>query len=191
MNLLKNRKLLIIASAVVLAVIVVAVVVPLFVNVDSFRPQVEAQLKTALGRDVKIGKLTLSIFAGHVTAQDVTIADDPAFRKQAFVTTKSVAIEASIMALLTGGGLQVSSITLLEPQVTLIHDPGGKWNFSSLGAASPKPAAGAAKSSTPGVGANVSVGELKIKDGTVNVVRLGARKKMGTYTAVNVTAKNV
>ncbi|MDP9268674.1 MAG: AsmA family protein [Acidobacteriota bacterium] len=181
---MKNRKLLIIAGVVVLVLIVLLAAVPLFVNVDSFRPQLEAQLKSALGRDVKVAKLSLSAFAGHVTAQDVTISDDPAFSKQPFITAKSVAVEASVMKLLTGGGLQVSSITLREPQVTLIHDPGGKWNFSSLGATA---APGAKRSSAP----NVSVGELKIKDGTINVVRLGARKKMGTYIDVNVTAKNV
>ena len=180
----KNRKLLLIAGAVVLFIIVVLAAVPLFVNVDRFRPQVEAQLKSALGRDVKIGKLGLSAFGGHVTAEDVAIADDPAFSQGPFITTKSVAVEASVMKLLTGGGLQVSSITLLEPQVTLIHDPTGKWNFSSLGATA---APGAKPSSAP----NVSVGELKIKDGQINVVRMGARKKMGTYTDVNVTAKNV
>jgi len=179
-----NRKVLIIAGIVVLFVIVVLALVPVFVNVDRFRPQVEAQLKAALGRDVKIGKLTLSAFAGHVSAEDVSISDDPAFSKQPFLTTKSVAVEASVMTLLSGGGLQVSSITLEKPQVTLIHDPGGKWNFSSLGATG---VPGAKKASAP----NVAVGELRIKDGQINVVRLGARKKMGTYSDVNVTAKNV
>src|SRR3954469_10894720 len=134
MNLPKNRKPLIIVVGVVLVLIVLLAALPLFVNVDRFRPQVEAQLKTALGRDVKIGKLTLSAFAGHVTAEELSVSDDPAFSKEPFVTAKSVAVEASVMSLLTGGGLQVSSITLLDPQVTLIHSPAGKWNFSSLGA---------------------------------------------------------
>src|SRR5205085_6046850 len=108
-----NRKLLIIAGVVVLVVVVLLAAIPLFVNVDRFRPAVEAQLKTALGREVKIGKLSLSAFAGHVTAEDVTVSDDPVFSRDPFVTAKSVAVEASVMSLLTGGGMQVSSITLL------------------------------------------------------------------------------
>lgn len=181
-----KRKPLVILGIVALVLIVLVAALPLFVNVDRFRPQVEAQLKQALGRDVKIRKLTLSAFAGHVSAEDLSISDDPAFSKEPFVTAKSVAVEASVMSLLTGGGLQVSSITLLDPQVTLIHSPAGKWNFSSLGA-TPDPAAKKAPASAP----NVSVGELKIKNGTINVVRAGTRKRVGTYTDVNVTAKNV
>ncbi|MBI2679011.1 MAG: AsmA family protein [Candidatus Koribacter versatilis] len=184
MNLPQNRKL-IISGAVVLVVIVLFAVVPLFVNVDRFRPEVEAQLKRALGRDVKIGRLSLSAFAGHVTAENLSISDDPAYSKEPFVTAKSVAVEASILSLLTGGGLQVSSITLVEPQVTLIHNPAGKWNFSSLGAT------GGAAAKRPSAAPNVSVGELKIKNGTIHVVRAGSRRRVGTYTGVNLTAKNV
>src|SRR3954464_3552516 len=181
----RKRKLLIIVGAVVLGVIVLLACVPLFVNVDRFRPQVEAQLKSALGRDVHIGKLSLSAFAGHVSADELSISDDPAFSNQPFVTAKSVAVEASILPLLTGGGLNVSSITLIEPQVTLIHSPAGKWNFSSLGA----PAEAGKKSG--GSASNVSVGELRIKDGVINIVRAGTKQKVGSYTAVNVVAKKV
>src|SRR3954467_8414891 len=181
-----NRKLLIIAGVVVLVVVVLLATIPLFVNVDRFRPQVEAQLKSALGRDVHIGKLSLSAFAGHVSADELSISDDPAFSNQPFVTAKSVAVEASILPLLTGGGLNVSSITLIEPQVTLIHSPAGKWNFSSLGAT-----AEPGKKSGGGNASNVSVGELRIKDGVINIVRAGTKQKVGSYTAVNVVAKNV
>jgi len=181
-----KRKPLVILAIVVVVLIALVAALPLLVNVDRFRPQIEAQLISALGREVKIGKLALSAFAGHVVASDLVIADDPAFGRDPFVTAKEIEVNASILPLLTGGGLQVSSITLVEPQVTLIHRPDGKWNFSSLGGASEAPAG--KKKAPP----NMSVGELKIKDGRINVVRLGARKKApSTYTDVQVTAKNV
>jgi AsmA protein len=181
-----KRKPLVLLAVILVAVIVLLAALPLLVNVDRFRPQVEAQLKSALGRDVTIGKLSLSAFAGHVVASDLAISDDPAFSRDPFITAKEIEVNASIMPLLTGGGLQVSSITLLEPQVTLIHSPQGKWNFSSLGSTSAAPS-GKAKAAP-----NVSVGELNIKDGRIIVVRSGAKKKAtSTYTDVNVTAKNV
>jgi AsmA protein len=179
-----KRKPLIILGIVV-AVIILLAVVPLFINVDQFRPQVEAQLKAALGRNVKIGKLSLSAFFSHVTAETLTIADDPAFSKDPFITARSIEVNASLLPLLTGQGLQVSSITLVEPQVTLLHSPAGKWNFSSLGASDK------AGAKSGGSVPNVSVGELDIKNGTIYVGRLGTKTKNRAYTDVNVNAKNV
>ena len=60
-----KRKGLIIAG-VVGGIILLLLAVPLFVNVDGFRPRVEAELSTALGREVKIGKLSFSMLAGCV-----------------------------------------------------------------------------------------------------------------------------
>src|ERR1041384_5166264 len=144
----------------------------LLVNVDRFRPQLESQLSSALGREVKIGKLTLSAFAGHVTATDLSISDDPAFSRDAFVTAKEIEISASLMPLLTGGGLKVSSITLVEPVVTLIHSPQGKWNFSSLGTTSETKKKGGGSAASA-----ISVGELNVKDGRINVIRQVRGKK--------------
>lgn len=182
---MKRKPLVIVLAAVVVLALLLAAL-PLLVNVDRFRPQVEAQLKSALGRDVAIGKLSLSAFAGHVTATDLAISDDPAFSRDPFITAKEIEISASLMPLLSGR-LEVSSITLVEPVVTLIHSPQGKWNFSSL-ANTPEPGAKKKPSAAP----NVSVGELNIKDGRITVIRqLGRKKAPSLYTDVNVTAKNV
>ena len=180
-----KRKPLIILGVVVGVVVLLFAIVPMLINVDQFRPQVEAQLKAALGRDVKIGKLSMSAFAGHVTAENLTIADDPAFSKDPFVTAKAIEISASVLPILMGKGLEVSSVTLDEPQVTLIHAPNGKWNFSSLGSKDATAKSGSS-SSVP----NVSIGEVAIKKGTINVGR-GRGSKVRSYTDVNVTAKDV
>ena len=51
------KRLLIIVASIVGVLIVAALLVPLFINVDSFRPKLEKSLSTALNRDVHIGKL--------------------------------------------------------------------------------------------------------------------------------------
>jgi AsmA protein len=179
-----KRKPLVILGIVVLVLVVLAVAVPMMINVDRFRPMIESQLKTALGRDVTIGKLSMAPFFSGVTADDLSISDDLAFSKEPFITAKSIDVNASLLPLLTGR-LEVSSITLDKPQVNLVHSPNGKWNFSSLGAAEKT----GAKSG--GSVPNVSVGELRIKDGTINVGRLGSRSPRRSYTDVNVVARNV
>lgn len=181
-----KRKPLVILAAVVVVILIILAALPLLINVDRFRPQLESQLSSALGRDVHIGKLSLSAFAGHVTASELSISDDPAFSRDPFITAKELEVNASLMPLLTGR-LQVSSVTLVEPVVTLIHSPQGKWNFSSLGNTA-EPGAKKKPSSAP----NVSVGELNIKDGRITVIRQARGKKAPSlYTDVAVTAKNV
>ena len=41
----------------VAAVVVLLLVLPLFIDVDSFRPKIESELSNALGRKVEIGDL--------------------------------------------------------------------------------------------------------------------------------------
>lgn len=56
-------------GAIVFAVIVVlSIAIPFFLDVNSFRPKLEATATGALGRQVKVGNLSLSILLGTVTA---------------------------------------------------------------------------------------------------------------------------
>ena len=85
----KNRLLL--PVLIVLGVIVVIIVlIPLLVNVDRFRPTIQAQLQSSLGRQVTIGGLSLSLLAGGVTAENIAISDDPAFNRGPFLKAKKL-----------------------------------------------------------------------------------------------------
>ncbi|MFP5206990.1 MAG: hypothetical protein ACLGSH_16680, partial [Acidobacteriota bacterium] len=50
-----------IAAAVVFLLLLV---VPFFINADTFRPTVESELSSALGRKVTLGHLSLSLITG-------------------------------------------------------------------------------------------------------------------------------
>ncbi len=129
-------------SAIVLGVlIVIGLILPRLVNVNSFRPKLESELTAALGRQVKVGNLSLSIFSGSVSADNISIADDPAFSKEPFVTAKSFKAGVEVMPLIFSKTLHITGITLEEPQITLLRGPGGTWNFSSIGGSSAAPAA--------------------------------------------------
>src|SRR5690242_14839733 len=127
------RKVLIVI-AIILAVLIVAVVaLPFFVNADSFRPRVQSELEQSLGRKVTIGKLSLSLLAGGVSADDITIADDLSFNSKPFLHAKSLDVGVDMGALIFSRKLNVRSLTLVEPQVALLHNAAGKWNFATLG----------------------------------------------------------
>ena len=62
-------KKFLIGIGIVLLVLVMAVIsLPFLVNANEFRPRLESELTTALGRDVKVGELKLNILGGTVSA---------------------------------------------------------------------------------------------------------------------------
>src|SRR5256885_15702150 len=128
-----NRKKVLIGVGVAFAVLIlIALLLPLLVNVDHFRPEVQKPASDALGREVTIGELKLAIFSGGVTAKDISIADDPAFSQQPFVTAKSLDVGVDLMPLIFSKALHVNTLTLEEPEIHLIRS-GSKWNYSSVG----------------------------------------------------------
>src|SRR6202041_277551 len=95
--------------------------------------QLEAQASAALGRDVKLGDLSLSILSGKVVAKDIEIADDPAFSQSAFLKAKSVKIEIELKPLIFSRQLNLTGIVIDRPQINLLKAADGTYNFSTLG----------------------------------------------------------
>jgi AsmA protein len=182
-----NQRTLKIAGIAVGAVLVVLIALPLFININSFRPKIEAELTSALGRPVTMGELSLSLLSGTVGVDNLSIADDPAFSKSPFVTAKSLKVGVELMPLIFSKQLNITGIVLDEPNITLLKAANGTWNFSSLGAGSNKQATAGEKSAAP---QNFSVGKLQIKDGKLAVGRANSSAKPQVYDKVNVEAKN-
>jgi len=84
-----HRVTVIILSVVGVLVLAILAIL-LLLDANSFRPKIESELSQALGREVKIGDLKLSIFKGTVTAGNLSVADDPAFSREPFLTAKSI-----------------------------------------------------------------------------------------------------
>ena len=172
-------------GGIVLAVlIVIAIVLPFLVNVNTFRPKLESEMSSALGRQVKMGNLSLSIFSGSVSADDISVADDPAFSKNPFVTAKSLKIGVEVMPLIFSKTLHVTGITLEQPQITLLSASNGKWNFSSIGSTS-APAA-ASQNSSASQGGALSVDKLNVNDGRLLIGMANSAEKPHAYEKVNV-----
>jgi AsmA protein len=164
-------------------VILILLILPLFINVNNFRPKVESEASAALGRQVTVGELSLSIFSGSVSADDIAIADDPAFSQSPFLMAKSLKIGVELMPLIFSKELNVTDITLNNPQITILNAANGKWNFSSIGNAAKK------QPSTSGSGppANLSIAKLSIRDGKLSIGTANSTAKPAIYNNVNVT----
>jgi AsmA protein len=172
--------------AVVVLLAAAVLIVPLFVNADAFRPALENQLSSALGRKVTLGHLSFSLWSGSLVADNVAVADDPAFSTSPFMQAKSFRIGVETGALLFHRQVKVTKFVAESPEVQLISGKNGTWNFSSLthGAAA---SGGSSGSSAP----QVTVGKFEISNGSVAVSSVPVTGKPLTYSDVNVTVENV
>lgn len=183
-------KRLLVILGIVLAVLLVAVLaIPLFLNVDSFRPDLEKSLSAALNRQVHIGKIDASLFSGGASASQISIADDPAFSKGPFLQAASVKIGLQIWPLIFSHRLNVTGITVEKPDIVLLQNAAGKWNYSSLATS------GSTAKTEPAGKSNldVSVDKFEIVDGKIRVGRSSGHKagQEHVYDKVNLTAKNI
>src|SRR5258708_10605017 len=96
--------------------IVIAIAVPFFIDANTFRPRLESELTDTLGRQVKVGNLSLSLFSGSVSADNISIADDPAFSKSAFVEAKSLKVGVEMIPLIFSKTLNGTELTLKQPE---------------------------------------------------------------------------
>jgi len=173
------------AAAVVLLMIFIVTLVPVFVNADTFRPTVESQLSSALGREVTMGRLSLSILAGNLVADDIAIADDPAYSSVPFIQARRLDVGVEILPLVLHRQVRITRLKIDTPSIQLIQNGTGKWNFSSIGSASAKPGE-TQPSSVP----DLTVDELKITDGSATVSSIPLTQKPFQYSAVNLTVKH-
>jgi AsmA protein len=174
-------------------IVVVAASLPVFVNANTFRPTIEKQLSTTLGRQVKLGDLKLPPFSGSLVAKDVSVADDPNFSAAPFLTAKEVRIGVSLRHLIFSREVHLRSFQIKSPQITVIRAANGSWNFSSIGreaaASSTSGAAGISKKSAQEL-ADLSVGLIVIDDGRATVATLPAHGAPSVYEHVNLTARD-
>ena len=182
------KRILKILAIVVAVFVVILIALPFLINVNSFRPRIEAEATQALGREVRVGNLSLSILSGSVSADNISIAEDPAFGKNPFVTAKSLEVGVELWPLITSKELRVTDITLEQPEITLLKTADGKWNFSNLGGTATKTAPkSVSSSSTPG---NLSIGKLSVNNGKLIVGNANSKAKPHVYDQVNIKVTN-
>jgi AsmA protein len=182
------NKALKIVLIVVGVLIVLVLVIPFLIPVNQFRPTIEEKASAALGRKVELGNLSLSLISGSVSADNLSIGDDPKFSSAPFLTAKSLKVGVEIMPLIFSKTLNVTGVTIASPQVTLLHNAAGVWNYSSLGGAAGK--SEAKKSSGTANASDISIKKLALTDGSIIVGSSGSQKR-STYDHVDVTASDV
>jgi len=155
-----NRKLRLILI-IVGALVLLLVIAPFLIPVNQFRPTIEDKASAALGRKVQVGNLSLSLVGGSVGAESLSIGDDPKFSQSPFLTAKSVKVGVELLPLIFSKTLNVTGVTIENPEVTLLRNPAGQWNYSSLGGPSAK--FESAQASAPKAPVSSSPAEFSVK----------------------------
>src|ERR1700732_5279598 len=171
---------------VVLILIVVSL--PFLINVDQFRPTLQSDLSNALGREVPLGNLHLKILSGEVSADDLSVAEDPAFGKPAFIRAKSLHVGVEVLPFLFSRKLIVTDLNIDQPEVALVQSPSGDWNFSSLGKKS-KAAPPSAPSSAR-LPLDLSVKLVKVSNGSLTLRRTVGHWKPLALEQVNIQLRD-
>ncbi len=169
---------------VVGVLIVLVLIAPFLIPVNQFRPTIEEKASAALGRKVQLGNMSLSLLSGSLSAENLSIGDDPKFSSSPFLTAKSVKVGVEMIPLIFSKTLNVTGVTIESPQVTLLHNAAGLWNYSSLGGSAAKP------SSSSNTSADLSIKKFELKNGSIIVGSTNSQKR-STYDHVDVAASDV
>ena len=185
-----NKKMLTIVGVIVAILLLVILILPSLIDANRYKPEIQAKLGTALGRNVQIGNIKLSIFSGGVVVDDVAISDDPAFSHSQFLAAKELTVGVHLIPLIFSKQLEIESITIKDPQVTLLRNNAGVWNYSSMGGGASKTEAKAPSSSASSAN-SLSVGKIEITNGKISVGNVGSRAKPLVYQDVNLTVTDL
>ena len=168
--------------------LVLLVVLPFFISANSFRPVIEQQLSSRLGRDVRVGNLGFSLFFGSLVAENLSIADDPSFSKLPFLAAKSLKIGVKLWPLITSKDIMITGLAIHNPEIILLRNRQGKWNFST-----PAKGSNSDRVTAKTVGGNARefmVAKLKIEKGRITIGSTVSDKK-SSYNNVDLEASNV
>jgi uncharacterized protein involved in outer membrane biogenesis len=142
-------------------------------NIDRFRPRIQAEIQQKLNRPVSIGQLGLKLLPLQIKVDGLSIGESPAFPQgKPFATANEVFLSASLLSLLRGSP-EVKSVVLDKPQIELIKNAAGVWNFSSLGG------------SGGGGQSQFSLASLKINDGQVGYTDQTKKDGRGVYDHID------
>ena len=182
-----KKKILIAVGVIVVILLIAAIALPALIDVNKFRPTLETQISAALGRKVSIGNIGLSVLTGSATVDDLSIADDPAFGKNPFLTAKQLSVGVHLLPLIISRRLEVSSFKIVDPTVTMLRNAPGTWNFSTIGAAGGKSSSSGGSEGA----ANISVDKISLTNGKIIVGTVNSKAKPHEYDGLEMEASDL
>src|SRR5579859_2576152 len=125
-----RRSALILIGIAALLLLALIFVVPALIRVDRYRPQVISYLQDKTGKQVEIGRLSLTLFPLSIHIDDFGVKNPPIFPRGYVVQVARIDAELSIAALLHRQ-VVINAVVLQDPILNMTSDPDGPWNFEN------------------------------------------------------------
>lgn len=165
----RTLKRVLIAVGILLAI---GFIVPFFIDVDRYRPQIIAQVESQTGRKVEIGHISARLIpTPGFSVENVTLGPPAGFAPVNLVTVGKVKGSVALLPLLHGG-LEVSSIEIVKPRITLATDEHGRTNYDFSAPAGGKKAPGGSPSSGP---SQLAIDSVSVTDADLAMVEVHGR----------------
>lgn len=149
-----------------------ALIVPFFLNLNDYKPQILNEVQKALGRDVAIdGDLALSILpTPQIAIHQIRVANIKGAKSQDFMSIDRLRLSAKLIPLFRKQ-VKIQSLELDQPKIYLEKLENGQenWTFSSLSKASSSSLSASlpTDSSASPSDFEVNFENIKVKDGLV------------------------
>ena len=194
------RKALIIIAIIIGVIIGILLIAPVFIHVNQNRPQIQAELQQKLGRKVTLGDMHLRLLTPRVRVDNVVVSEDPRFATgHPFAQAQELDVAIALFPLISRK-IEVNSLTLQHPEIELVRDAQGVWNFSTIGkpassttgqpSVPPQPAP-AQKPGTPAPNAGAfALKNLHINDGQVALTDYQKHQPRTVYNHIDVSLSN-
>src|SRR5581483_803882 len=114
------KKVAYVIGGIVVLIVVAALVAPFFVDLNNYKPQIEAKAKEATGRDLKIeGPISLSILPlPSVSVSGIKFGNAPGGSAPNMAEIDSATVKVAIMPLLSHKA-EITDIVLAHPTIVL------------------------------------------------------------------------
>ena len=195
----KLVKIVIIFGVLLIVFVAGAIVIlPRFINVQKYKPEIEKKVTDATGRPFTLGgNINLSLFPWiGVRLTDLHLGNPEGFSRKDFVSVKSFEVRVKLLPLLSRR-VEIKKFVLVEPRIVLEKNKKGRKNWEGIGkpAAAPgkKVAKKNAKKKTPSKGPGIKslkVGEFAIRNASLLYLDdvAGTKKEISNF---NLSLKNV
>lgn len=166
----KTKKRLLIAAGIVAGLFVLVVaLVPLLVDVDSYRPQIVEAASKHLNGKLELGKLSLSLWSGvRVRVEGVAVSDTAGAK---ILSAKDVDLKVSFLSLLAMS--PHVTLRLVSPELAVAKDKKGQLNVLKLMKEGSPGAADTPPATAPGTKADEKGSSGGFAQGLVARTRVG------------------
>jgi uncharacterized protein involved in outer membrane biogenesis len=199
------RRFGIIIGVIFLVIVAAVLIFAATFDVNKYRGTIQSQLEKRLYRPVVLGEMGLKLFPPRFRVQNLAIADDPAFSRDApFVKAQELDVSVQLLPLLHKQ-IEIDSLSLQRPSVNLIKNSAGIWNFASLGhppdagstphgtqplPQSPSAPVAPAQQPQPATEQQFSLAKLTIQDGQISLLDQLQSKTPSLYDHIDLTLTN-